>query len=105
LSHALSQSVKISLFEELIASTIDQTKDLPKSLSETGKIGVSVQEIRDRKGHVSDLAGLSMITDASKGDYETDRKSVHFTYKLGRIDSGNTGKFHHLFVEQSGRLD
>ena len=45
LSHALSQSVKISLFEELISSTIEQTKDLPKSLSETGKIGVRSHEI------------------------------------------------------------
>lgn len=41
LSHALSQSVKISLFEELIGSTIEQTKDIPKSLSQTGKVGVS----------------------------------------------------------------
>ena len=42
LSHALAQSVKISLFEELIGSTIDQTKDIPKSMSETGKIGVTL---------------------------------------------------------------
>lgn len=41
MSHALSQSVKISLFEELISGTIEQTKDIPKKLSETGKIGVS----------------------------------------------------------------
>lgn len=41
LSHALSQSVKISLFEELISATIEQTKDIPQKLSETGKIGVS----------------------------------------------------------------
>jgi uncharacterized Rmd1/YagE family protein len=46
LSHALSQSVKISLFEELIASTIEQTKDLPRSLSETGKIGVRASLVR-----------------------------------------------------------
>jgi uncharacterized Rmd1/YagE family protein len=45
LSHALSQSVKISLFEELIASTIEQTKDLPRSLSETGKIGVRASSV------------------------------------------------------------
>jgi hypothetical protein len=45
LSHALSQSVKISLFEELISSTIEQTKDIPKSLSETGKIGVSISNL------------------------------------------------------------
>lgn len=41
LSHALSQSVKISLFEELISATIEQTKDIPQSLSQTGKVGVS----------------------------------------------------------------
>lgn len=41
LSHALSQSVKISLFEELISGTIEQSKDIPKSLSETGDVGVS----------------------------------------------------------------
>ncbi|KAH8101823.1 DUF155-domain-containing protein [Cristinia sonorae] len=40
LSHALSQSVKISLFEELISSTIDETKDIPEIISETGKIGI-----------------------------------------------------------------
>lgn len=42
LSHALSQSVKISLFEELISATIEQTKDIPQKLSETGKIGVRI---------------------------------------------------------------
>ena len=47
LSHALAQSVKISLFEELISSTIEQTKDIPKLLSETGKIGVSCPRPRD----------------------------------------------------------
>lgn len=50
LSHALSQSVKISLFEELIAATIDQTKELPKSLSETGKIGMPRKEIMRKIG-------------------------------------------------------
>ena len=59
LSHALSQSVKISLvgksknssvkhsihttsvqFEELISSKIEETKDIPEIISETGKIGV-----------------------------------------------------------------
>lgn len=56
LSHALSQSVKISLvstchlvvrveinaaqFEELISSTIEETKDIPEIISETGKIGM-----------------------------------------------------------------
>jgi len=50
LSHALSQSVKISLFEELISSTIEQTRDLPRSLSETGKIGMPRKEIMKQIG-------------------------------------------------------
>lgn len=50
LSHALSQSVKISLFEELVAGTIEQTKDLPRSLSETGTIGMPRKEIMKQIG-------------------------------------------------------
>lgn len=61
LSHALSQSVKISLvsmagrdlclvemrltsmrqFEELISNTIEETKDVPEEISETGKVNMS----------------------------------------------------------------
>ncbi|KIR78803.1 cytoplasmic protein [Cryptococcus gattii E566] len=52
LSHALSQSVKISLFEELIMGTIEQTKDIPKSLSETGKIGLPRSEIMKQIGNL-----------------------------------------------------
>ncbi|ORX40897.1 cytoplasm protein [Kockovaella imperatae] len=52
LSHALAQSVKISLFEELIGSTIDQTKDIPKTMSETGKIGLPRSEIMKQIGNL-----------------------------------------------------
>ena len=52
LSHALAQSVKISLFEELISSTIEQTKDIPRSLSETGKIGLPRSEIMKQIGNL-----------------------------------------------------
>ncbi|KAH7915051.1 hypothetical protein BJ138DRAFT_1142512 [Hygrophoropsis aurantiaca] len=52
LSHALSQSVKISLFEELISSTIEDTKDIPESLSETGKIGMPHKEIMRKTGEL-----------------------------------------------------
>lgn len=52
LSHALSQSVKISLFEELISATIEQTKDIPKTLSETGKIGLPRSEIMKHIGNL-----------------------------------------------------
>ncbi|KAF8801104.1 DUF155-domain-containing protein [Phlegmacium glaucopus] len=52
LSHALSQSVKISLFEELISSKIEETKDIPKVISETGKIGMPHKEIMQKIGQL-----------------------------------------------------
>ncbi|TXT06317.1 uncharacterized protein COLE_05648 [Cutaneotrichosporon oleaginosum] len=52
LSHALAQSVKISLFEELISATIEQTKDIPQKLSETGKIGLPRSEIMKQIGNL-----------------------------------------------------
>ncbi|KAG8954932.1 hypothetical protein FRC04_010416 [Tulasnella sp. 424] len=52
LSHALAQSVKISLFEELISNTIDQTKDIPEVISETGKIGMPHNEIMQQIGQL-----------------------------------------------------
>ncbi|KAI9460802.1 DUF155-domain-containing protein [Boletus coccyginus] len=52
LSHALSQSVKISLFEDLVSSKIEETKDIPETLSETGKIGMPHQEIMRKTGEL-----------------------------------------------------
>ncbi|KAG8927818.1 hypothetical protein FRC03_006883 [Tulasnella sp. 419] len=52
LSHALAQSVKISLFEELIANTIDQTKDIPEIIAETGKIGMPINDIMQQIGQL-----------------------------------------------------
>ncbi|KAF8634835.1 hypothetical protein AX17_004086 [Amanita inopinata Kibby_2008] len=52
LSHALSQSVKISLFEELISTTIEETKDIPEVISETGKIGMPHKEIMQKIGQL-----------------------------------------------------
>ncbi|RDB30530.1 Sporulation protein RMD1 [Hypsizygus marmoreus] len=50
LSHALSQSVKISMFEGLISTTIEETKDIPEIISETGKIGMPHKEIMQKIG-------------------------------------------------------
>ncbi|KAK7439302.1 sporulation protein rmd1 [Stygiomarasmius scandens] len=52
LSHALSQSVKISLFEKLISNTIEETKDIPEIISETGKIGMPHKEIMQQIGQL-----------------------------------------------------
>ncbi|KAF5383305.1 hypothetical protein D9615_005001 [Tricholomella constricta] len=52
LSHALSQSVKISLFEGLISTTIEETKDIPEVISETGEIGMPHKEIMQNIGRL-----------------------------------------------------
>lgn len=52
LSHALSQSVKCSLFEALISNTIEDTKDIPEIISETGKIGMPHKEIMQNIGQL-----------------------------------------------------
>ncbi|KAJ3504534.1 hypothetical protein NMY22_g17892 [Coprinellus aureogranulatus] len=52
LSHALSQSVKISLFEDLISTTVEETKDIPEIISETGKIGMPHKEIMQQIGQL-----------------------------------------------------
>ncbi|KAH7105188.1 DUF155-domain-containing protein [Auriculariales sp. MPI-PUGE-AT-0066] len=52
LSHALAQSAKISLFEQLISSTIEQTRDIPETISETGQIGMPHREIMQQIGQL-----------------------------------------------------
>lgn len=45
ISHAIAQSVKISLFEELVDGTIEDTKDIPQSVAESGKVNMSRKKI------------------------------------------------------------
>ncbi|KAK0753226.1 hypothetical protein B0T18DRAFT_313671 [Schizothecium vesticola] len=52
ISHALAQSVKTSLFEELIASTIDTCKDIPTQIALTGKIDLSRTQINMQIGEL-----------------------------------------------------
>lgn len=68
LSHALSQSVKISLFEELISATIEETKEYPEIISETGKIGLPHKEIMRKMGEVfllrANIAAVGSVLDS-----------------------------------------
>jgi uncharacterized Rmd1/YagE family protein len=68
LSHALSQSVKISLFEELISTTIVETKEYPEIISETGKIGLPHKEIMRKMGEVfllrANIAAVGSVLDS-----------------------------------------
>ncbi|KAI0013911.1 DUF155-domain-containing protein [Xylariaceae sp. FL0662B] len=52
ISHALAQSVKTSLFEELIASTVDACKDIPTQIALTGKIALSRAQINMQIGEL-----------------------------------------------------
>ncbi|KAH7354271.1 hypothetical protein B0T11DRAFT_126125 [Plectosphaerella cucumerina] len=52
ISHALAQSVKTSLFEELIASTVETCKDIPTQIALTGKIALSRSEINMQIGEL-----------------------------------------------------
>ncbi|PHH82099.1 hypothetical protein CDD82_6985 [Ophiocordyceps australis] len=52
ISHALAQSVKTSLFEELIASTIGACKDIPTQIALTGKIDLSRSQINMQIGEL-----------------------------------------------------
>ncbi|KAK1250921.1 hypothetical protein MKX07_005476 [Trichoderma sp. CBMAI-0711] len=52
ISHALAQSVKTSLFEELIASTIETCKDIPTQIALTGKIALSRKQINMQIGEL-----------------------------------------------------
>lgn len=45
ISHALAQSVKISLFEELVDNTISDTQDFPQEVALTGKINMNRKNI------------------------------------------------------------
>jgi uncharacterized Rmd1/YagE family protein len=52
ISHAISQSVKISLFEELVDNTIEDTQDIPQQIASAGKVGMSKDEIMKSIGEL-----------------------------------------------------
>ncbi|CCA72041.1 related to RMD1-Protein required for Meiotic Division [Serendipita indica DSM 11827] len=52
LSHALAQSAKISLFEDRIAATIAETKNIPDMIAETGAITMPHDDIMKQIGKV-----------------------------------------------------
>ncbi len=52
ISHALSQSVKTSLFEDSLSTTIASTHPLPQQLALTGRIALSRTEITKQIGQL-----------------------------------------------------
>ena len=52
ISHALAQSVKTSLFEDLLTTTITATQSLPEQIALTGSIALSRREIHQQIGQL-----------------------------------------------------
>lgn len=52
ISHAISQSVKISLFEELVDNTIEDTQNIPQQIASAGKVGMTKDEIMKSIGEL-----------------------------------------------------
>lgn len=52
ISHAVGQSVKISLFEELVNNTIEDTQDIPQQIANTGKVEMNRNEIMKSIGEL-----------------------------------------------------
>lgn len=52
ISHAIGQSVKISLFEELVNNTIEDTQDIPQQIAHTGKVEMNRTEIMKSIGEL-----------------------------------------------------
>lgn len=52
ISHAIGQSVKISLFEELVNNTIEDTQDIPQQIADTGKVEMNRNEIMKSIGEL-----------------------------------------------------
>ncbi|KAL3241070.1 Rmd1p [Nakaseomyces bracarensis] len=52
ISHAVAQSVKISLFEELVDNTIEDTQDIPQEIASSGKVSMSKEDIMKSIGEL-----------------------------------------------------
>lgn len=52
ISHALSQSVKTSLFEDLVSETISETAPLPAQIAQTGSVNLTRRQINMQIGEL-----------------------------------------------------
>ncbi|KAJ1970293.1 sporulation protein rmd1 [Dispira parvispora] len=52
ISHAIAQSVKLALYEELVEDTINDTKHIPQLMAETGRVRMSRSAITKKIGQL-----------------------------------------------------
>lgn len=64
ISHALSQSTKLCVFEERIEQTIESSKHIPGDLALTGKVQLSRVAIAKKIGHLfMQKSAVNLLTD------------------------------------------
>lgn len=125
ISHALAQSVKTSLYEDLVDNTIGETQHIPSQLASTGRTGLSRRQIAMRIGELFILRinihlqgsvldspelmwaepGLEPIYAAARGYLELDSRCGLLTERLDVIADllavlkDQSGQVHGEFLE------
>ncbi|KAL9058472.1 MAG: hypothetical protein Q9162_001768 [Coniocarpon cinnabarinum] len=125
ISHALAQSVKTSLYEDLVDNTIGDTQHIPSQLASTGKTGLSQRQIAMRIGELFILRinihlqgsvldspelmwsepGLEPVYAAARGYLELDTRCGLLTERLDVIADllavlkDQSGQVHGEFLE------
>ena len=125
ISHALAQSVKTSLYEDLVDNTIGETQHIPSQLATTGRTGLSRRQIAMRIGELFILRinihlqgsvldspelmwaepGLEPIYAAARGYLELDSRCGLLTERLDVIADllavlkDQSGQVHGEFLE------
>jgi uncharacterized Rmd1/YagE family protein len=116
-SHGIAQSIKLTIFEDLIQQTIGLTKDLPADLASKGKISLSKKGISKKMGELfmrRSFINLHLeILDVPEFFWNYPelepfyRKSAHYldVSKRGDILNKRLGVIHELFEILSGELN
>ena len=86
-SHALAQSMKLSVFEERVEYTIKKTEHIPKSLAATGKITLSSKEISKKMGSLFlDRSSINLRSNLDTPDFFWDNPELEPVYHMVAID-------------------
>jgi Uncharacterized conserved protein len=117
ISHGLAQSVKLTVFEEMIQKTIEHTKRLPNDLARKGKITLSRKAISKQMGELFTERNFinlhTEILDAPEFFWEHPelepfyRRTVHYLDVNKRVDILNKrlNIVHELFEILSNELN
>jgi uncharacterized Rmd1/YagE family protein len=117
ISHGLAQSVKLTVFEEMIQKTIENTKKLPNDLARKGKITLSRKAISRQMGELFTERNFinlhTEILDAPEFFWEHPelepfyRRTVHYLDVNKRVDILNKrlSIVHELFEILSNELN